>query len=55
MAVVSGPSGQEFCDILYEQLKCYICEIRVTAFVPYWYRCTGGHMVCQEVESVPGK
>ena len=48
MATVSGPSGQDLCDILYEQLKCYICENRVTAFRHCWYRCTGGHMVCKD-------
>ena len=39
-------------QILYEKLKCQICESRVKAGKHHWYRCTQGHRICQDCREV---
>ena len=41
-------TGQDFSQILHEQLLCYICESGLKAGKHHWYRCIQGHMVCQD-------
>ena len=41
-------TGQDFSQILHEQLLCHICESGLKAGKHHWYRCTQGHMVCQD-------
>ena len=41
-------TGQDFSQILHEQLLCYICEGGLKAEKHNWYRCIQGHMVCQD-------
>ena len=52
---MADASGQDFSETFFEQLKCYICESRLNAGKHHWYRCTQGHMVCQDCKVVKEK
>ena len=52
---MADASGQDFSETFFEQLKCYICENRLNAGKHHWYRCTQGHMVCQDCKVVKEK
>ena len=48
-------TGQDFSQILHEQLLCYICESGLKAGKHHWYRCTQGHMVCHDCKEIKEK
>ena len=48
MASEAKRAKQDSSQILYEKLKCYICESRLKAGKHHWYRCLQGHMICQD-------
>ena len=52
MASEAKRAKQDSNQILYEKLKCYICESRLTTGKHHWYRCTQGHMICQDCREV---
>merc|ERR1711862_230944 len=54
MASESKCAKQDFSQILFEQLKCHICESRLTIGRSRWYRCTQGHMICQDCKEDKG-
>ena len=55
MASESRQDFSQTSQTLYEKLKCYICESRLRAGKHHWYRCTQGHMICQDCREVKEK
>ena len=43
---------QDFSQVFYEQLKCFICDNRLKAGKDRWYRCYTSHLVCQDCTEV---
>ena len=41
-------------QILYEKLKCHICESRLKVGKHHWYKCFAFHLVCQDCKEVKG-
>ena len=52
MASEAKRAKQDSSQMLYEKLKCYICESRLTAGKHHWYRCLQDHMICQDCREV---
>ena len=52
MASEAKRAKQDSSQMLYEKLKCYICESRLTAGKDHWYRCLQDHMICQDCREV---
>mgnify|MGYP001164330430 FL=1 len=48
-------TGQDLSQILHEQLLCYICESGLKAGKYHWYRCTQGHIICQDCKEIKEK
>ena len=55
MASAAKHAKTDFCNVLHEELKCFICENGVIAGKHRWYKCMQGHMVCQDCKEVRGK
>ena len=44
----SSSAAQDFSQVIYEFVKCYVCQGYVKAGKPRWFQCTGGHAICQD-------
>ena len=51
----AATSGQEFSQVVYDQLKCFNCSSSLKAGKHRWYKCIQGHFVCQDCVEVEGK
>ena len=54
MASAAKHAKPDFCNVLHEELKCFICENGVIVGKHRWYKCMQGHMVCQDCKEVKG-
>ena len=49
MASTSETSAaQDFSHVIYDFVKCFICQGRVKAGKPQWFHCTRGHAICPD-------
>ena len=44
-------ASSDISQVLYEQLKCKICESGPKAGKPKWYQCLSNHQICQECKT----
>ena len=49
MASTSGTSAaQDFSQVIYDLVKCFICQGHVKAGKPQWFHCTRAHAICPD-------